>query len=89
MPKSSAKNGRHSVDSKRFAGKLALVTGANRGIGFAIAGALAREGCDLVITGRESRSLIKAGRELGELGGLSSPRFARFAIQTRSTICLR
>ncbi len=54
---------------KRLAGKLALITGANRGIGFAIAWALAREGCDLVITGRDSRSLIKAGREMGKFGG--------------------
>ena len=54
---------------KRFAGKLALITGANRGIGLAIAKALAREGCDLVITGRDSRGLIKAGRQLGKFGG--------------------
>ncbi len=54
---------------RRFVGKQALITGANRGIGFAIAWALAREGCDLVITGRDSQSLIKAGRELGKVGG--------------------
>jgi NAD(P)-dependent dehydrogenase (short-subunit alcohol dehydrogenase family) len=49
-------------------GKLALITGANRGIGLAIARALAQEGCDLVITGRDSKSLAKAGRELGKAG---------------------
>ncbi len=54
---------------RRFTGKLALVTGANRGIGFAIARALALEGCDLVIAGRDSRSLTTASRELGKLGG--------------------
>src|SRR6266849_9442830 len=48
--------------------RLALVTGANRGIGLAIARALAREGCDVIITGRDARSLEKAGRELGKLG---------------------
>jgi 3-oxoacyl-[acyl-carrier protein] reductase len=71
MSKPSHKAGRagKSGTQERFAGKLALITGANRGIGFAIARALAREGCDLVITGRDTRSLIKAGRELGELGG--------------------
>jgi NAD(P)-dependent dehydrogenase (short-subunit alcohol dehydrogenase family) len=62
------RTGRAGVD-KRFAGKLALVTGANRGIGLAIARALARDGCDLVITGRDSSSLVKASRELGKLGG--------------------
>jgi NAD(P)-dependent dehydrogenase (short-subunit alcohol dehydrogenase family) len=45
-----------------------LITGANRGIGLAIARTLAREGCDLVITGRDGRALVKAGRELDKLG---------------------
>ncbi len=52
----------------RLAGQLALVTGASRGIGLAIARALAREGCDLVITGRDQRALVKAGRELKARG---------------------
>jgi NAD(P)-dependent dehydrogenase (short-subunit alcohol dehydrogenase family) len=47
--------------------RLALITGANRGIGFAIARALARDGCDLVITARDERALHKAGRELEKL----------------------
>jgi NAD(P)-dependent dehydrogenase (short-subunit alcohol dehydrogenase family) len=45
-------------------GRLALITGANRGIGLAIARALAREGCNLVITGRDERALAKARAEL-------------------------
>ena len=45
-------------------GKTALITGASRGIGLAIAHALAREGCDLVLTGRKLDPLRKAGREL-------------------------
>ena len=48
--------------------RLALITGANRGIGLAIARALARQGCDLVITGRDERALAKAARELHKLG---------------------
>jgi NAD(P)-dependent dehydrogenase (short-subunit alcohol dehydrogenase family) len=50
-----------------LAGRLALITGANRGIGFAIACALAREGCHLVITGRDERALAKAHSELEKL----------------------
>jgi NAD(P)-dependent dehydrogenase (short-subunit alcohol dehydrogenase family) len=48
-------------------GKVALITGANRGIGLAIARALASEGCDLVITARDEPTLKKAGRELARL----------------------
>ncbi len=53
--------------SNSLQNRLALITGANRGIGLAIAHALAREGCDLVITGRDLRALAKAGRELEKL----------------------
>lgn len=48
----------------RLKGKIVLVTGANRGIGLAIARGLAAEGCHLVITGRDQSQLAKAGREL-------------------------
>jgi NAD(P)-dependent dehydrogenase (short-subunit alcohol dehydrogenase family) len=47
--------------------KVALITGANRGIGLAIARALASEGCNLVITARDEPTLKKAGRELSRL----------------------
>lgn len=49
-----------NASASPLAGRLALVTGASRGIGLAIAGALAREGCRLVITGRDDRALLKA-----------------------------
>jgi NAD(P)-dependent dehydrogenase (short-subunit alcohol dehydrogenase family) len=48
-------------------GKVALITGANRGIGLAIARNLALEGCNLVITGRDESRLKKTGRELARL----------------------
>lgn len=47
-----------------LSGRLALVTGANRGIGLAIARALAIEGCNLIVTGRDERALTKARMEL-------------------------
>jgi NAD(P)-dependent dehydrogenase (short-subunit alcohol dehydrogenase family) len=45
-------------------GKIAVVTGASRGIGLAIAQALAREGCHLVISSRDSSSLHKAAGQI-------------------------
>lgn len=45
-------------------GKTALITGASRGIGLAIAQALAAEGCNLVLSGRDQSTLRKAAREL-------------------------
>ena len=50
-----------------LSGRLVLITGANRGIGLAIARALAREGCNLIITGRDERALAKARIELQKL----------------------
>lgn len=50
--------------SKSLHGKVALVTGATRGIGLAIARALAAEGCDLILTGRDESALRRLSREL-------------------------
>ena len=43
---------------------MALVTGASRGIGLAIARALAAEDCDLALTGRDESALARVSREL-------------------------
>jgi NAD(P)-dependent dehydrogenase (short-subunit alcohol dehydrogenase family) len=43
---------------------VALITGATRGIGLAIARALAAEGCNLILTGRDEKALNKVSREL-------------------------
>ncbi len=64
MPKSIPERAK----SRTLAGKAAVITGASRGIGLAIAHALAGEGCDLVITGRKLETLRKAGRELTQHG---------------------
>lgn len=45
-------------------GQVALITGATRGIGLAIARALAAEGCNLVLTGRDEAALKRVSREL-------------------------
>lgn len=50
--------------SGRLADKVAVVTGGNRGIGLAIARALVREGCSVLITGRDRTALRAAKAEL-------------------------
>jgi len=51
-----------------LAGKTALITGASRGIGLAIAAALAEQGCHLVLTGRKLSSLERIKKELTRPG---------------------
>jgi NAD(P)-dependent dehydrogenase (short-subunit alcohol dehydrogenase family) len=48
----------------RLTNQVALISGATRGIGFAIARTLAAEGCHLIITGRDPSALKKVSREL-------------------------
>jgi NAD(P)-dependent dehydrogenase (short-subunit alcohol dehydrogenase family) len=50
--------------SPRLRPQVALITGATRGIGLAIARALAAEGCNLIITARDDEALRKLSREL-------------------------
>ena len=49
----------------RFAGRTAIVTGASRGIGFAIAERLVADGARVVITGRKQPALDEAVAALG------------------------
>jgi NADP-dependent 3-hydroxy acid dehydrogenase YdfG len=50
--------------TQRLDSQTALVTGATRGIGLAIARALAAEGCNLILTGRDEAALRRVSREL-------------------------
>lgn len=52
----------------RLQGKTAIVTGASRGLGRAIAGGLAAEGCRLVICARGAEGLKTAADELRATG---------------------
>ena len=55
-------------DTFSLAGRVALVTGAYRGLGFAIARGLARAGAAVVLNGRKAEALTAAARTLAHEG---------------------
>src|SRR5436190_11058726 len=55
-----------TVRSRRFEGKVAVVTGGNSGIGLGVAKAYAQEGAQVAITGRNARTLAAAAKEIGD-----------------------
>jgi NAD(P)-dependent dehydrogenase (short-subunit alcohol dehydrogenase family) len=63
-----SKSSKQRASHPPLTGQVALITGSSRGIGLAIAQALAQQGCDLVLVGRTLAPLEKAGRELARQG---------------------
>lgn len=59
-------------DLKPLVGKLALVTGASRGIGAASAKTLAKNGAQVILVGRDVKALEKIEDEIHDLGGAST-----------------
>ncbi|MEO8142535.1 MAG: SDR family NAD(P)-dependent oxidoreductase [Sphingomicrobium sp.] len=57
------------TDTKPFDGKLALVTGASRGIGAATAEALAAVGAHVILTARTAKGLEEVEDRIHEIGG--------------------
>jgi gluconate 5-dehydrogenase len=64
------------LDLFRLDGKRALITGASRGLGRAIAGAFAEAGAALVLVGRTAETLETARQELAAMGGTVDVRVA-------------
>jgi NAD(P)-dependent dehydrogenase (short-subunit alcohol dehydrogenase family) len=58
--------------SARFRGRVAIITGAARGIGFATAEALGRDGAHLVLFDRDAAALATAQRSLAASGVAAS-----------------
>src|SRR5947209_12572015 len=56
-------------DSKVFSGRLALVTGASRGIGAATAEALAAVGAHVILVARTSTALEEVEERIHDAGG--------------------
>jgi NAD(P)-dependent dehydrogenase (short-subunit alcohol dehydrogenase family) len=57
------------TDSKPFAGRIALVTGASRGIGAATAEALAAAGAHVILVARTSSALEEVEERIHQSGG--------------------
>lgn len=60
------------ANQKPFEGKIAIVTGASRGIGRAIALRLARDGARLVLAARTADDLSKVAAEIKSEGGAAT-----------------
>ena len=56
------------TDDKPLAGRTAVVTGGSRGIGLAIARALAEDGASVVVSGRDAGRIESAVKEIESLG---------------------
>src|SRR3954452_10094000 len=57
------------TDSNNFAGRLALVTGASRGIGAATAEALAQTGAHVILVARTASALEEVEERIHSIGG--------------------
>ena len=68
MPPSGGTSGQ----SKRLDGRIALVTGASRGIGAAVARRFAQEGAHLVLTARTTGALEEIDDEIQKITGESA-----------------
>jgi NAD(P)-dependent dehydrogenase (short-subunit alcohol dehydrogenase family) len=90
-PQSHRKTGISDLESRsrkpRLLDKVSVVTGASRGIGFAIARTFTSEGCSVVITGRDAATLAKSAAELRRLLPKQTPARDKSAAQIVAEVC--
>src|SRR5690606_35077743 len=68
----AGRQGRLMNDSAKLQGRVALVTGASRGIGAATAKALAAEGVHVILTARSAADLEQVEEAIHEAGGTAT-----------------
>ena len=73
-----------SLSQFSLSGKRALITGSSRGIGFAIAGALAGAGADVILNSRDTKSLGEATASLADSG--AQARAVAFDVTRRESV---
>ena len=56
-----------SLDVFKLDGRVALITGGNRGLGFAMAQALAEAGADVVVTSRQKEKALESAAHLAQI----------------------
>ena len=75
-----------SMKEISLAGRIAFVSGASKGIGVAIADALARAGADLAVTARDEKGLAETARRAEENGARVWVRTAELADAREVTV---